>query len=42
MFETLLRLYLIEKLDDSGLRKAVEVKKWITEEQYEEIKQSAE
>jgi hypothetical protein len=41
MFEILKRLYLTEKLDHAGLRKAVEVKKWISEEQYKEIKQSA-
>lgn len=42
MFETLKRLYLTEKLDDVGLRKAVDIKKWITEEQYKKIKRSAE
>lgn len=36
MFETLKRLYMSQKLTKSGLENAVK-KKWITQDQYEEI-----
>lgn len=36
MFETLKRLYKMGKLDENGLRNAV-IKKWITQEQAQEI-----
>lgn len=37
MFWTLERLYKSGQLDDTGLRRAVEEKHWITPEQYQEI-----